>query len=802
MKRANQIETLVSEEKKRITDIVNNTKNKPVAKLTPEEEKDYDDIEQKQVLLERQKELDDAYIDDKIVNIFKTYKLTLDADDRESDGVAVWGKLQSKSENDFWKKIIDALPFIDVTLKDSKKKETLLTTDDITRIVGEGTFTALQEAFQLRTSLTYGRKEYNVLKQLYFEYVLGYNEDAATHFLTLMVHYRYLKDSLIPVMTMLSYAHHDDRSSNNNNNNNNNNNDDDDPNKYTTIPKRVPKYEIDKTYQYFTMLDLFRNNLTKRYLFYQLVTMDENINEPLVIQVNNDDSSKRMIETDGLVTGILKFYHNNKILLFVETRRSFLLKISCDNLTTEKVDDIQPLFTARFNDNFYIDANRIYESTFCSNIKSSPAYAETQILDIRKMFNVINVAKLTDDEKKLWNVLTRKFIKNPDQDQDDQETAAARLRYTELTNRKNVVPRNLMVAISGRQSFSDAVSEKGVLYYDPPDSNQNVEPMTSKQVRVLGCKVVSLPTHRNQDKYVTVAILVEKHSNLKKHLLFMHFRKYQFNIQQNKYVLFGDPVMLELRSTEENGISSGVRFDDGDFVFKVLDFDLYFFTNDTFFIQIFFENIEGPGEKFYVKNSSFNFEKFLFSKIDQGDSPAVTTSQLILAAMKYDYRIIRYDNHDPLTMKFDHVLLKNRPASDTCRVIFAKLNTTIVVVYQIDLVDININDIISITPLANQQDGFAYIRVRFNGQVNILKIVNGNGYKDYESNDESFLRSSFSRFNLNNGGSTTTTKITTMKKSNICSFCGSHTTKLDNLTHNYYCDPVCQLLFCTTKRMV
>ncbi len=783
MKRTNNIEKLILEEKKRITDIVNDRRKEPFAVLTLDEE-EYDDQEQRRILLPRQKRLDKEYIDNKIMEIFKSYNLNPTKDGDISDNSVIWAKLALQSEKSFWKNIIDKLPFVDVLLVDSNDNP-LLKSDDIQTVVGEGTYHALKKAAGLDKKLEGVEKDFKILKGFFFDYVLGYNEHASTYFLTLMVHYHFLTNTLIPVTEIVGHAKHDDKGS-------------------CDIPLVGAKYEIMKTYQYFTLLDLFRNNETNRYLFYQQSAMDESITEPLVIQMNNDDTSKRMIVVNGNITRILKFYHNNKILLYVETvggmlktlTEAFILKISCDDLTIEKVSNFEAIFPEKFNDIFYIDSNRIYESRFCCTMKPSPTYNGILILDIRKMFYLEDKIELTEAEIKEWRALALRFTKKELDEQKDIR------RYEALRLRREMKPANLMMLIDAYQDFLLINGGMGTLYYDSIGYDGTVQkPMTDNQLRVLGCKVVSLPTHRDNNKYVIIAILTEKYSTYDKQLV-IHFRKYEYNIQNNKYTVLDNPVQLDLKFINENGRESAILFKPNDIEFKVHDFELYFFNDsDTFSVQIFFER----GGKFYTRHSTENFEKFFFNETKQGEYSEITVSRLIPSAMSNGYKIIRYEHNDPLRMKFDHIFIKQISASNTCNIIFAKVNTQIVVVYQMNMENISINDILSIVPLANQQEGFAYMMIKpsIGKKVILLKINNGGGYVDYDPNEISFISSSFTRFSLNGSSDMpTASNGVTMKRSNICSLCGNHTTKLDNLTHNYYCDSFCQLLFCTTKRLL
>ncbi len=725
----------------------------------------------------------------------------------------IWKALQSSVQDPFWLEVVTALNFPDV--KAIKRIETkdgrflrvsTFTAEDIRRIgIGDGLFRELIDQYDTSTLIQYGdadeQESLNVMKGMFIEYLLGFNEESALNFLSLFVTYLEKLGRRAPVDMMILTRKHDNKGLD----------------ETADMDINTVLYEEENSYIYLTHLDLFRKEKISRYRFYQsnlglsnnnndnTININTNVYAPLNITLDNGEPTS--IDCPGNILRIIKFYNNDKLLIYVTVytgNNDFLLKIHCDDFTKiERVDKISiGVASSQFNDVNFLDANSLYDAKYCSTLKAiNSSIEEIKLLNLTLLGSTENFVPLTENESttfkkyqiefhpKFGSVVEEATLKK-DTSKEGKEKYNRYKEYVKLEDRKK--------SNTNRGLFQplDNFLKVGILdtgYYDSTES-----PVDDRK-RVLAAKIVSIPIYRKQADFFILALIGINAENT----LSLYMMKFQRNNRISGYKTFGSAYEKELTVMDLPG---------KDVSYDITDFNFYFYTDETFYIelQIHEKNVEFSLLEFDVA-TYFRCTTDMTSKFIFGDNTAPVPmpdipSRPFLEKMKsYNYKVLKYGNEKTENLvKYDHVFYRNNATLTGCRFIFTKLLSAIPSIYIVDVEDINMMDIITITPFAEQFDGYAYITVstkNIKSPIRIIKILKGTGYKEYDVNDSDtrFLRSAFQNISLHNGGEEK--EVIPTKSEHKCSLCGNSTTKFDRLASNYYCHSLCQYLFVMTRRM-
>lgn len=805
-----------------------------------------------------------AGVDKKIVDIFSTFPLPKNVNNNNNnnnnddgdidvsyavrtsniaDG-GVWLKLQQDSDenSNLWKNVIDKLEYPDIRKilwegeGEKRIRKSVFTPADIIVIGGGGMGLYLELTdYYCSTGLrlecpteemkdeTEEKEEKavfdNFIKGMFIDYVLGYNEMGSIYFLTLFVAYLGLIGRRLPVKEMLDGKRvHTNKAS---------------PSPSPTVDL-IPKYEVDKSCQYTTTLDLLRKEGTIRYRFISTPVDKEEKNHTLTIKSTHQYGVLQKIDIPAPIATILKFFYKDKLLLVVVPANAngdtLLIKLDCTDITKYvRINNISFPNSHMYKDTTFIDSTKLYDTNFASYVRPTSYYSNTIILDLLALYHAVDSTGLSPDEKVTWNKLSLEFRRDNYQELKPPKGATKtevfewnqrRTLYDTLTDKKENIQesRNYFLPVGPLPKITGLPP----LYVDHNIGNRNTQeeavyvPLDEGQRRIMASKVISLPHYRNQKRHLIIGMIAEEITETGGRQLYFYASKFFADAIKAKraYEMTGDAYEKELGGLLDP-MDNKIRMDliEEGINYEILDFDLYFYNDDTCFIQLSIKDTTNPEFPLYYTRSTRDFiSKFPFIPTPESpfSSGGEENAQLFSLLKQNNYSVLQVKGsaEDKSRVRFDHVFYKDIGSS--CRFIFMKLVSEIPGSYQVDIDLMSQVDLSAITQLNGASNAFAHIIFRVPGsKPYVLKISSGgDGFKEYDrkNKDATFLQSAFHRLSLNcgggGGGGGGGNQLKEGEKTKyVCSYCGLYTTKFDHLASNYYCDRLCQTLFVNTRRM-
>lgn len=525
-----------------------------------------------------------------------------------------------------------------------------------------------------------------------------------------------------------------------------------------------------------------------------------------ILQMNKKDKGRlftirfdgvdQTIPTEGIITRILKFVSLNILYVVISGESdSILVRIQFTKAGAPFTTDpaFPPLNADLFDDLLYYDTSK--DTTFATNMKSVSSFDELLRFDVsvlsglkgsRAVFKDLTKAQkaqlqkqnlqevkgiyreISEEEKDALSKLRKKqgrgVVKNDktifrELDTEELEYIHKEIGYIDLEN----------MFIRYSQLMKKIVEPIVPVFRWGPHT------YVKNDLEVLAVKLIHIP-HVGSLQLFTLAVLVKKYtSNI----------TWDTQLYALQYSFVNDTFKVErVKVLEVTDFLMDNR--------AVVSFNLIFHDTNFFYIQVIQGGVK-PQQLITRNSLTLEFD-FRYSRIAQlsGLSPQVVIKdyKLLNTLAHNGYRIYDFrHNVVPLvSSKFDAVFYKYDYERERARLIFYKAREDRPGIADTYIDNLSPNRIIAIIPIQSA-NYICYVQIRPSapGKTSFFSIVGKQ--TSLLSLDDKFSLATQFKTNL------------TLETTPFCTFCGTYTHTNDNVTKNYYCNNLCQLLFCTTNQL-
>lgn len=704
--------------------------------------------------------------------------------------------------------------------------------DDLNNIMGARWMYEFYDLTNFITLETQRKKV--VLRAVFVEYMSWYDSQASDQFLVLYASYLALEGQLVTIEKTRSqkaaprplYK------------------------QSTTIPSSstttktvpidpTPKVEVstapldvidEKTLAINTNLVIVKGNKSTKMVFYmnKAKPAEGKYYRFTIRRINGDVTTDTEIETNGLIARVTKFLYDEFLFVVLSGRNdSILLRIQytrMDLLTeSEMYFDFNPDL---FDDVTYI--NYDYRFNVATNIKS---VAQLEQLNLMRPVFLLGKFPRERTRKDLMPEEKNPWLK--------QEQLAYNGKERALTKQEQVIIAQLrqevgtQVGIPEKQYFKDLTEDEWRYIRRKSNYVELVEPYyrlftkltppitpafkfgqsdyKEDDLESVAVKIIHVPAQINSQHLFHLAVLAKRYTNnsgmFTTRLYFIRYTKPTNSGASASYTAISEKY-----------------FELGDFVRAnrpVKELNIIFHLNRFFYVEIMEQGIT-PQQSLMRSSSVLHFD-FLYQAnpgapilLPERDIPnyAILNTLAQNGYKIYDFRmyIVPMLNKQDQTLsqdqplKFDAIFYKYDYAKDTARLIFYKKRAERPGIADFFIEKLKPRRITSIAPLETVKE-LCYIMSKSSAlDVSIYTVIDnkidGTGVALPPMNPMFSLQS-----NLKANLSITNDEEQAMETESVpyCTFCGdytsNHATDAETLLKTYYCDGLCQLLFCKTNRL-
>jgi len=707
---------------------------------------------------------------------------------------------QLKQKEDFWIRIGNLLNLPNYFAVDQENRSTF-GLQQIDRVIGTPWLFQLQDLIGEFDNLS-DEDRRRLARSNFVSYMKWYDDEASIPFLIVYANYLNLTQGLVPITTTRQHMKA--------------------PRplfKETTVPsktipivvekKEPPPLDFVKEEHFYinTTMRIVTANTSHQYFF----SMEkERPGKPETREFRiRLEQEVRSVPTKGLIFRVLKFvsYYELYVVLLGPSD-STLLRISYSKPGIEFTTDFD---FPRLNPDLYDDIT--YYSVarptrFVTNKKSVTSLSELTLFDIetlsglkarKAVFKDLNAAQkrqLIRQDRERLNEVKRPLT--------DEEVVALRqirgdrpipstLLFEDLTTQEKeevrkatgfIVLDNLMITYP---NLEIPIIAPLAPVFKPFASQERYE---TDDLEVLACKVIRVPQESLLNVF-TLAILARKYmlqgTALKLYLF--QYRKGTTDFLANQVREFDVPDFLLPPQRTQTGV----------LIWRpITEMNIIFHNTEYFYIEVMQQSWT-KGQYIMESSEIFQFDfrySFGLPRSDITPQTSIKNCPIVNALARNGYKIydFRHDDVPGYTRKFDALYYKYDYGQKRARIILYKEREERAGIADLYVNGLSPRRIVAITPLRSANN-LCFLQIKESKETTqLFKIIGKETLLSYDEKEFSLAASLNKTLTLASNGMEE-------EAASFCVFCGDYTASRDTLSGHYYCDHLCQLLFCTTNRL-
>lgn len=717
-----------------------------------------------------------------------------------------------KLDREFWLEITRTLNVPDYEAIDTNNTATF-GVNQILNAIGGDFFTQLTQLPSLLEneqetdfySLSEAQQRKKV-RDAFYNYMTWYDSEASIHFLVLYAYYLRIKNQALPIDITMQHRKASDPLFKN-----------------TSIPTTTlvkeeevkviessssspPPLEIVVDNEFFFHTQIRIVDKANVYLFF-LEMQKRKGGRVFTVSL---DKQEEDVATKGVITDVIKFVSFSTIYaVLIGPIDNILLRINFTDPFPLRVDhDFPRLDPTLFDDLVYHDARVI--TKVATNRKSVDSLDTLRLIDL-SIF--MDLDKRLGDEKLLTKAEKKRHMQQLLRERDHSYT-----KDRELTSQEKELLAELRLEEGRGRVANDTTQfnelnlsdsryirrrlnlyvKEDILYTRPLvkplapvfksriDDNGKDTIFVKDDVEVIAARVINVP-YTGRPFLFTLVVLARKYVTDSESTLHLYTYRYNSNATQD-YVADRSQI-LDVCEFLLDKSSHRVR-----------EFNLIFHVSTYFFhIEVIYESL--IGEQVTVRSSdllyyNFEFRVSLPGALTPNPSLEIKDYKLIDTVRRHNYRIYDFRHHRVLdtdvyvsVAKFDAIFYKYDYKEESARVIFYKARED-----KPGIADITVK---LLAP--NFMIGFTPMRSAGNLTFMQLKSLPTNTTALYRiRGTDTSLKPQDDQFTL---ATHLNASLTLRERPPFCTFCGGYTDTFDLKSSFYYCDELCQLLFCATNRL-